>query len=434
MPSPGTEWIFISYRRKDSGGHARALYERLKADFGPDAVFFDNQHIDAGADFPLRLKTAMDAALVVVPVVGPDWLKEINKRAKKVAEVDFVRLELAQALVARPDGSARLIVPLLMAGADPIAAKLLAPAMRAEIGSLEHRNAVEFRDSTWDAAYKRLTEQIEPIRLARAGGTADHAAMSVSIAKALRVALARTEMQDIANGWDIHETNGVFALRPTDMLDDLGAVVKKVARRWHDDPSKAPAEAVRQGVALVCRESALEVLKLGVDPAAARAWVQSGASAPCSTVGMAGLIRAVATGEALVVDPVAGSFDFRPERHYELNSALDKGAAQKYRSQVARGLWPDAFAQPPVGDMNEDACGKLGIRIKRLSKRDHRSFVVTAPIKDPSYRSELNQLALPFHAFGLGRQPVETQNILRQPEAELVDAFCLCLEEIEKLA
>lgn len=433
MAGAGSEWIFVSYRRTDAAGHAFAVYQRLLADFGLDAVFFDDQRIDAGANFPARLKSAVDAALVVVAVMGPEWLPELKKRAKRVGEVDYVRLELAQALTARPDNSQRLVVPVLMADAKAVSAKALGVGFQPDLGELANKHAVELRGANWDAGYKLLAKQIEPIRLARAGGTADHAAMSVGIAKTLRSQLSRSDLQPLAGCWVLKEANGVFAVPAADLLDDLGLAVRTLALAWQNDPSKAPASAIRERLPQHCRNLAVELLTLGVDPAAACLWVQSGESAPCQTVGMSVLIRAVGVGEALAVDPVASGLDFRPERVYAMDAALDNGAAQKHRFQVARGLWPDAFAMPLVGDVTDEVCAGLAIRINRLTKRDRRSFVVTAAIKDPSHRSELTLLARPFNAIGLGREVSGLRPVLREPEAELVDAFCLCLQEIEQL-
>ncbi len=42
--------IFISYRRDDSAGYARLIYDRLNARF-PQRVFMDVTGIEAGADF-----------------------------------------------------------------------------------------------------------------------------------------------------------------------------------------------------------------------------------------------------------------------------------------------------------------------------------------------------------------------------------------------
>src|SRR6516225_600407 len=43
--------IFISYRRQDSAGVTGRTYDRLRADFGNDAVFMDIDSIPFGEDF-----------------------------------------------------------------------------------------------------------------------------------------------------------------------------------------------------------------------------------------------------------------------------------------------------------------------------------------------------------------------------------------------
>ena len=97
--------IFISYRRSDAGGHAGRLHDRLVQWFDTDALFFDTEHIQPGDDFPQRLVDGIDTAKVVLVLVGPDWLSEINRRAA-LPESDFVRTEVERALqrLAGPNG------------------------------------------------------------------------------------------------------------------------------------------------------------------------------------------------------------------------------------------------------------------------------------------------------------------------------------------
>ncbi len=42
--------IFISYRRDDSAGHTRRVYDQLSDYFGPDQVFMDVDTISPGRD------------------------------------------------------------------------------------------------------------------------------------------------------------------------------------------------------------------------------------------------------------------------------------------------------------------------------------------------------------------------------------------------
>ncbi len=373
---------------------------------------------------------------MVIAVIGPGWVTELKKRARKAGEVDYVRQELAQALAPKVSGAARRVIPVQMGGAEPVTAKALGAAFQADLGALARCNSVDFAGANWEAGYQRVAAEIAPIQLSRQGGDADHAALSAAVAKTLRETLARPEMQDFAARWDLNENHGVFASPVADLLADFSLAIRTVAQAWRAAPSKAPADAVREQLPQRCREMAVAVLTLAVDPVAAREWVKSGESAPCDTVGIAALVRAVAVGETIAVDPGGEGIDFRPQRVYALDTALDRGAAQKYRAQVGRGLWNDAYPKPPVGEMTDELGRKLALRIKTLTHLDKRSFVVTARIKDPSHRGELTDLANPFNAVGLGREASAAsteRSILREPEDELVDTFCLCLEAIEQL-
>ena len=54
--------IFISYRRSDAAGHARALYEYLSGRFGDERIFFDRSTIEGGDVFPIRSARASRGA------------------------------------------------------------------------------------------------------------------------------------------------------------------------------------------------------------------------------------------------------------------------------------------------------------------------------------------------------------------------------------
>jgi hypothetical protein len=64
--------IFISYRRSDAGGHARALYEYLSGRFGVERVFFDRSGIEPGDVFPDTLQEGVEgcAALLALDRAG----------------------------------------------------------------------------------------------------------------------------------------------------------------------------------------------------------------------------------------------------------------------------------------------------------------------------------------------------------------------------
>jgi TIR domain len=59
--------IFISYRRDDTAGYARALNDALAQQFGADRVFIDVDDIGAGQAFDARIAQAMGQARVMDP-------------------------------------------------------------------------------------------------------------------------------------------------------------------------------------------------------------------------------------------------------------------------------------------------------------------------------------------------------------------------------
>ena len=60
--------VFISYRREDSSGYARAVYNELRGQLGPNNIFMDVDTIEPGVDF---IK-AIESAEVIKVLLGQD--------------------------------------------------------------------------------------------------------------------------------------------------------------------------------------------------------------------------------------------------------------------------------------------------------------------------------------------------------------------------
>jgi tetratricopeptide (TPR) repeat protein len=91
--------IFISYRRTDAGGHARALHEYLCGRFGEPQVFFDRSNIESGDEFPETLRQGVEGCALLLALIGPDWLDAKGKDGGRRLDDahDFVRREIARA-------------------------------------------------------------------------------------------------------------------------------------------------------------------------------------------------------------------------------------------------------------------------------------------------------------------------------------------------
>lgn len=96
--------VFVSYRRNDSPHASGRLRDRLAVAFGEENVFFDVDSIPPGSDFRTVIRTAIQAADIVVVMVGPGF--DVDRLSD---QRDFVRIELLEALRQK-----KVIVPVLI--------------------------------------------------------------------------------------------------------------------------------------------------------------------------------------------------------------------------------------------------------------------------------------------------------------------------------
>lgn len=92
--------IFISYRRTDAAGHARALHRDLCLSFPPERIFFDRESIESGEKFHERIRAAVTACQVLLALIGPGWLNAQGPDGSRRLDdpEDVVRGEIALAL------------------------------------------------------------------------------------------------------------------------------------------------------------------------------------------------------------------------------------------------------------------------------------------------------------------------------------------------
>ncbi|HSB73403.1 MAG TPA: PASTA domain-containing protein [Candidatus Methylomirabilis sp.] len=166
--------IFISYRRDDAAGHAGRLFDRLSQHFGRSRVFMDVAGIEAGVDFVEAIERAVGSCQVLLVMIGRQWLAATDERGRRRLDDphDFHRLEVSTAL----SRNIR-VIPILVEGTRmPVAADLPEALAR-----LARRQAVELRDSRWDADVQDLIGALDKALapaapLAREPDTTDSAA------------------------------------------------------------------------------------------------------------------------------------------------------------------------------------------------------------------------------------------------------------------
>ncbi len=118
--------LFISYRRDDSAGYARALNDRLTLELGGERVFIDVDDIPAGAAFDDTIAQALGSSAVLLVLIGPRWLASGPDGTPRLHDpADFVHREVAAGL-----SSGAQVIPLLLDGATMPTAAQLPPALQ----------------------------------------------------------------------------------------------------------------------------------------------------------------------------------------------------------------------------------------------------------------------------------------------------------------
>ncbi|MGM9489367.1 toll/interleukin-1 receptor domain-containing protein [Ideonella sp. YS5] len=152
MPSPQ---IFLSYRRDDAAGHARAIGGELARRFGADRVFIDVDDIAAGQGFAEVIEQAVVGAAVLLVLIGPRWQGEREGHPSRLFDAgDFVRREVAVAL-----RRGVRVIPLLLDGARMPTADELPPDMQALAG----RQALEIDHGRYAADVERLQAELQTL-------------------------------------------------------------------------------------------------------------------------------------------------------------------------------------------------------------------------------------------------------------------------------
>jgi hypothetical protein len=135
--------VFISYRREDSSGYARAIYNELRDKLGSQNIFMDVDAIEPGLDFVKVIEGAVGRCDILLAMIGPRWLDAEGENGPRLlASSDYVRTEIATAL--KRDIR---VIPILVGGATMPSTE----ALPEDLIPLSRRNAIEIRHTHFDA-------------------------------------------------------------------------------------------------------------------------------------------------------------------------------------------------------------------------------------------------------------------------------------------
>jgi hypothetical protein len=150
--------IAISYRRQDSNAVARRLYEQLVARYGERSVYFDIQSIQPSADYRIHIAQALQRALVMLTVVGPQWRGVRGDGSARLFDWDDpVRAEVEAML-----GNRRAVMPVLVNGARMPTDDEIPASLR----PFRYLNAIEIRSGDEFAGdVRRLFRAIDALNV-----------------------------------------------------------------------------------------------------------------------------------------------------------------------------------------------------------------------------------------------------------------------------
>ena len=145
--------VFVSYRRGDSEGQARALNFELVKLIGKDSVFMDVDSIALGQDFRHVLHERLESCDLMLALIGPGWLdaKDAAGNRRLESATDLVRQEIAAALKRNIP-----VTPVLLQGAQ------MPPPERLpeDIKELVYRNGFELGHSTWESDVSEMVKRL----------------------------------------------------------------------------------------------------------------------------------------------------------------------------------------------------------------------------------------------------------------------------------
>lgn len=145
--------VFISYRRADSEGQARALSLELEKLLGRESLFMDVDGIALGHDFRQIIHERLQHCDVMLALIGPRWLDAADAKGNRLLDNprDFVRQELAAALKRNIR-----VIPVLLQG-TPIPSPEQLPE---DIRDLSYRNGFDIEHSTWESDVREMVKRL----------------------------------------------------------------------------------------------------------------------------------------------------------------------------------------------------------------------------------------------------------------------------------
>jgi TIR domain len=146
--------VFLCYRREDTQGFARGVYQSLAVKYGHEQVFRDIDSTPAGIRYSTWIESRVGQCNVMVVLIGDTWLSTSDRGGQRRLDLprDWVRQEIETAL--RRDIP---IIPVRVQGAPMPSEEELPPS----IADLAGFQSAEVTDSRWDFDMDLLIRAID---------------------------------------------------------------------------------------------------------------------------------------------------------------------------------------------------------------------------------------------------------------------------------
>ncbi len=417
--------IFISYRRSDTRHPARALYDRLKGEFGAADVFYDVDTIDLGADFPEVLVQAVGGAQVVLAVMGDQWQSTLVQNAKQRSRKDYVREELKQAGQRLALGESLLLVPVLIdagRGFDPDA---LPASLKKDLTAVRKANGISFADGSWEQDFQRLLTAIKSFLASQPAPAKSLDIFRAEALKAVQGLLQHATLQGLAKHWSPDATA---------MAEPASQQLLKLRRGILAWQAAGQSPVNDPTIRAKCMLLVSLLARLAVNHAAAAAVLKTKQALPCQQSGVAALVRAVAQGHPLVLLPTIEGYNFRSQRVADANVALDPGSGTPWLKDLALQFWNALFPHDMRTDLTDYEIKLFSRTLRNRTEEEGSPFMVLCPAnwgrldQARSKSEELNAVPVVWAEAANG-----STTVLYEDEMDLVAAIKDCIEATGKL-
>jgi hypothetical protein len=145
--------VFINYRRGETAGEARALFNELTQTLGRDSVFMDVDTIALGRDFRQVVRERVETCDLMLALVGRDWVSSANPAGRRRLDDanDFVRIEIEAALKRNIP-----LTPVLVQGAQMPSPEELPETIR----EFAYRNGFELSHNRWESDVHEMLKRL----------------------------------------------------------------------------------------------------------------------------------------------------------------------------------------------------------------------------------------------------------------------------------